>query len=386
MGKHLIYHSQKFLSPILFVSLVFLSACAPQTVSVPTTEVAATPTAQLTATDEANTGAEEVEEVETEEAEVQEVATEEAITEETEAEPNEEAVVEAAPLECEEGYRYYNHEAIIAPVCIPEVPERVITLEPFYALQMAVQLKLPVIATGGNNSGIESFPTALTKEETEGISFVGTINEPNLEAIALQTPDLIVGDAYNHTDRYDLLNEIAPTVLINTADWKTWLTILGDIGGVPEHATTALDEYHARVDEIKGKIKEGTVSFVRIQPDHFQLYREAPDSYAPVAIMTEVGVVRTDFEIGTNENSWERLDWEGVLNLTGDTLLYVITGDAETSGQLEEVTINNPLWQTLPAVQAGQAYRVNAEQWMIFGGLRSAHAVLDDIETYLTEE
>lgn len=37
-------------------------------------------------------------------------------------------------------------------------------------------------------------------------------------------------------------------------------------------------------------------------------------------------------------------------------------------------------------LRAQVSYCVNAEQWMSFGGLRSAHAVLDDIEAYLIEE
>jgi iron complex transport system substrate-binding protein len=52
---------------------------------------------------------------------------------------------------------------------------------------------------------------------------------------------------------------------------------------------------------------------------------------------------------------------------------------------VNEVT-SNPIWQQLPAVQAGEAYRVDTTHWMGFGGLRSANAILDDVETYLTIE
>jgi iron complex transport system substrate-binding protein len=68
-------------------------------------------------------------------------------------------------------------------------------------------------------------------------------------------------------------------------------------------------------------------------------------------------------------------------------LFYVVGGadDNEDGSALEAAVTSHPIWQQLPAVQAGRAYRVNTEHWMNFGGLRSAHAVLDDVERYLAE-
>lgn len=161
--------------------------------------------------------------------------------------------------------------------------------------------------------------------------------------------------------------------------------IIAAVGGATDQATAEMAAYDARVAELGARLREGTVSFVRVVPGGFQLYRAAPNAYAPIAIMTEVGVVRPDFEIGTDETSWERLDWEGIVNLTGDVLFYVVGGADEEATQLEAEVTANPIWQQLSAVQVGQAYRVSAEQWMSFGGLHSAHAVLDDIEQYLAE-
>jgi len=286
---------------------------------------------------------------------------------------------------CDPGYRRFTHADIVGEaVCIPEQPARVVTLEPFYTLQMAVKLGLPIRATGGYGDETR-FPTALSAEETAGIAFAGAFDQPNLEAIAQQAPDLIIGDAYFQSERYALLSAIAPTVLIDTADWKTWYMIIAAVGGATDQATAEMAAYDARVAEIGAQLREGTVSFVRVVPGGFQLYRAAPNAYAPIAIMTEVGVVRPDFEVGTDETSWERLDWEGIVNLIGDVLFYVVGGADEEATQLEAEVTANPIWQQLPAVQVGQAYRVSAEQWMSFGGLHSAHAVLDDIEQYLAE-
>jgi len=240
-------------------------------------------------------------------------------------------------------------------------------------------------STGFTDAG--DFPAVLTAEETAGITVIGGFEAPNLEAIAQLKPDLIIGDAYFQEARADLLNAIAPTVLISTPDWKAWITTIAEAAGVPERAAEGFAEYDARVAELGARLRPVELSFIRAVPGSFQLYRAAPNAYAPIAVLSEVGVQRPAFETGTDDNSFERLDWEGVTNLTGDVLFYVIGGanDDEQSSLADEVT-NNPIWQQLPAVQAGQAYRVDAEHWMSFGGLRSAHAVLDDIEEYLTEE
>jgi iron complex transport system substrate-binding protein len=292
----------------------------------------------------------------------------------------------ATRLTCEAGFHAFAHEQITTPVCIPNAPQRVVTLEPFYALQMSLELGLPVIGSTAF-TGEGDFPTALTPEETAGIVPLGAFDAPNLEAITALKPDLIIGDAYFQQEQYALLSAIAPTVLINTPDWKAWFTTVAAAGGVSERAEQAFAEYDARVAAISAQLPSVTVSFVRVAPGGFQLYREAPNAYAPIAIMTEVGIARPDFEVGSDENSWERLDWEGLINLTGDVLFYVVGGadDDEDGSALEAEVTSNPIWQQLPAVQAGRAYRVNAEHWMSFGGLRSAHAVLDDIESLLMQ-
>ncbi len=293
----------------------------------------------------------------------------------------------AAAESCDAGHRLFTHDEIVGgSLCVPENAERVVTLSPFYALQMAVKLDLPVIGTAlyGEDG---PFPSALSAEETAAIELIGAFEEPNLETITELAPDVIIGDAYYHGESLDLLSQIAPTVLIATPNWKEWYRIIADVGGATEKANAELAAYDARVAEIRKNLRDIEVSFVRAVPGGFQLYRAAPNAYAPIAVMSEAGVVRPEFENGTAENSWERLDWEGIVNLTGDVLFYVAAGanDADgAAGLVDEITAN-PIWQQLPAVQAGEAYRVNPDHWMNFGGLHSAHAVLDDLEKYLTQ-
>lgn len=288
--------------------------------------------------------------------------------------------------QCTDGERLFETDLAIGADCLPDTPSRVVTLDPFYSLQMSLELDLPVVGSGTFDTE-SGFPTALTPEEVAGIEAIGTFDQPNLETIALLEPDLIIGDAFFQEENYDLLSEIAPTVLVDTPNWKEWFSTIAEATDVPERADEGLAAYDERVAAIQGDLRDIRVSFVRIVPGGFQLYREAPNAYAPISVMMDVGVERPEFEVGTDETSFEQLSFEGLTNLTGDVLLYVAGGanDAIEAAQVEEEVISNPIWQQIPAVQADESYRVNAEHWMSFGGMRSANAVLDDIEQYLTE-
>ncbi len=298
------------------------------------------------------------------------------------------AAVDSQAIDCAEGQRLLDGENILEPVCVPESPQRIVTLDPFYSLQNSVQLGLPVIASATGDGGPD-FPASLTAEETADIEPIGQFDSPNLETIAALNPDLIIGDAFFHEERAALLSEIAPTVLINTPDWKQWIYVIAEAGGVPEQAESDFAEYDARIAKIEPQLRDIEVSFVRLLPSgEFQIYLDSPAAYAPFAVLAETGVERTDFETTDENETLIRPDFEGIPNLTGDVLLYT-TGGANDEGDsqaiIDEVT-SNPIWQQLPAVEAGEAYRVDTTHWMGFGGLRSANAILDDVEQYLITE
>ena len=117
----------------------------------------------------------------------------------------------------------------------------------------------------------------------------------------------------------------------------------------------------------------------------FQVYLDAPETYAPFRVMQRAGVQRTDYETTDKVGrAMKRPDWEELAELDGEILLYIVGGTnaSATDGRHEEV-LNHPLWQMLPAVEAGRVHRVDHADWMEFSGLASAHRVLDDLERYV---
>ncbi|MEM8580392.1 MAG: ABC transporter substrate-binding protein, partial [Pseudomonadota bacterium] len=259
--------------------------------------------------------------------------------------------------------------------CVPESPERIITLDPFYTLLMALDLDASVIATALSGRDL---PTQVTAD----LDTVGQRTAPNLEAILAQEPDLIIGQAYGQERLLPRLAGIAPSVLIDTSDWRVYFKTLAKAVGQAEKAEAALAEFEVDLKATARDLpKNQTVSFLRIVPGGFQVYVAGPNAYAPVSLLTELGLERPPYETVTDGTVLRRPSLEGLLELRGDTLIYTIggahhEGDSEA---LEAEVTSSAIWRVLPAVQSGRAFRVEPTHWMGFGGIVSAREILADI-------
>ncbi len=270
-----------------------------------------------------------------------------------------------------------------APVCIPDEPKRIVTLDPLLTLGVLLELDAPVVGTPlmvVQDAGVRA------AAEQAGIVDLGNPWEPSLERVVALKPDLILGGADFHGQMYESLASIAPTVLIEPATWKDYVTVLAEIVGQTDQAENALRAYEDRAASIKERMPDITVSVIRIAPHGLQVYPDGPSAYAPYAVLHDAGVKRSRYEIASDATSVKRPDWEEISQLDGDVLLYVVVaGGADFAGDaaLDAATVANPFWQMLPAVQAGRAHRVDRATWMGFHGVASAHRVLDDIERFI---
>jgi len=271
---------------------------------------------------------------------------------------------------------------VTPPACIPAAPKRIVTLDPLLTLGMLRELG--VTPVGAPYLGIED-REMLAEIKRSSITDIGHPLEPSLERIIALKPDLILGASYGHSGVYEKLSRIAPTLLIDHIDWKEHYRLVGEVSGKSAEATAALQAYEQRVADIRKRIPDVEVSTVRVAPGNFQVYLDGPLAYAPYLVLREAGVKRPAYERTTDGTIVKRPDWEGLGALEGDVLLYVVISDYEAGSddRFDQEIVANPLWQMLPAVQAGRAYRVDRGTWMGFHGITSANRVLDDIERYI---
>jgi len=128
------------------------------------------------------------------------------------------------------GQRTVRHALGVARV--PAKPRRVVTMDPFAALQVALDLGVPVVgsATFPND---DPYPAYLEPRQVAGIEDIG-YTEPDLETIAALRPDLIIGSQDFVEPVYARLRRIAPTVALEfTYDWKRTVRSVAAVLGRP---------------------------------------------------------------------------------------------------------------------------------------------------------
>ena len=137
-------------------------------------------------------------------------------------------------------------------------PQKVVVFD--YGILDALD-SLGVNVTGVVQSGL---PDYLTKYAGEEYSSIGTLKEPDMEAIFALTPDLIIISG-RQADYYEELNKIAPTIHlgIDNADYlgsfKNNMDILGQIFGKEKEVSSKVEEIEKTIAELNAKVTEKNI-------------------------------------------------------------------------------------------------------------------------------
>lgn len=253
---------------------------------------------------------------------------------------------------------------------IPKNPQRVFTDATM--LPTALLLDLNVV-------GAYHFPemTLLPEWETlsEGIDLIDPVDySTNYEWVSSHDPDLILvfnnvvwapGDA---DTIYDLLSEIAPTVVVGddaVTYWQEAAIALASALDVDETALEALDNAAVMLAEacepIQEKVGNGTIARITIsggdvwltgpgyeESGRFIPYVDAiPNLFCglrlPEGMEELVGVVGP-----------VQISDELIPEIQADYLVISVFGD-ESEATYKDL-LDNPLWQAVPAVQNGEVY------------------------------
>ncbi|MPZ13185.1 MAG: ABC transporter substrate-binding protein [Chloroflexi bacterium] len=225
------------------------------------------------------------------------------------------------------------------------------------------------------------FPEYL-RPRAAGIEKVGTIGQPNLEAVAALRPDLILSNKVRHEQIYDKLSQIAPTVFTETVGvaWKENFQLHAESLGRSEQASQMMADYRARLDqfrgELGGRLGETEVSIIRSMPDRVRIYMK--DSFIGT-ILDDAGLPRPPVQ--DHEKFAEEVTKERVADMDGD-VIFVGYFAPEQGAQLNELK-SDPLWPQLTAVRSGRVYDVSDDTWFLGIGILAANRVVDDLFTFL---
>lgn len=253
---------------------------------------------------------------------------------------------------------------------VPNSPQRVVVLEPV-ELDTAVALGVtPVGAAVASN--VAGIPKYLGVDK---VSPVGTVPEPDLEAIAALKPDLILGTESRHAKLYDKLSAIAPTVFMKTqADpWQDNVLLIGEALNMRDKAQGLLDGFNNRCKQLKEKynIQGKTANMLRPR-DETTLSLYGPTSFAGAALeCVGFSIPAQNWKDGLQAD----ISPENIGQAKADHLFIPTRNVTDQAGIPAAVMANK---EQFPSVTL-----VDTSYWVSGVGPKGGAKVLDDIEKFL---
>jgi len=256
-------------------------------------------------------------------------------------------------------------------------PKRIAVLDVQYADQLTTLNEQPAGSVGIGSEAI-CLPDYL-QEKLGQMKLLGTYEQPNIEAISMLQPDLIVCTEV-HEQFYAQLSQLAPTVMFQrNEDWRTILKIFGVITGKQQEADKILLEYREKTarlsDKLADKLRGQHVALIRPRDAfirvHTATHRTGAVLYEDLGlpepyITAEASGSDTAYHIslealpGVNANHYFLLCNE-------------MFKERVTDMQRSEV------WNSLSAVKKQCVYMVDASTWIGSYGPTGINRIVDEV-------
>lgn len=242
-------------------------------------------------------------------------------------------------------------------------------------------------ALGVDVAGVpqQSVPSYLSKYADTTYVNVGSLKEPDFEAISSMSPDIIFISG-RQAAAYEELSKIAPTVFVGVDNakfmesFKTNTELAGKIFGKEKEAADAFAAYEAKVEEIKAKTASSEDKALIVLGSEGSLSAYGPGSRFGV-IHDVFGVKAVDDTIKVDTHG-DNVSFEYVREKNPD-MLFVVDRDAAVNPEGESGTkaaIENEIVSATNAAKNGKIFYLNPEYWYLSGGgLLSETAKADDI-------
>jgi iron complex transport system substrate-binding protein len=260
---------------------------------------------------------------------------------------------------------------------IKAAPQRVVVLDTGEMDAVVEMGLIPVATLDYSSSGLPPY----LEEKLRGVKTVGSLAEPNLEAIAALRPDLILSNKLRHEKIYDKLAAIAPTIFGERAGlvWRHNVALYAQALGREEQAAASVRQYEERARELNAKLPtpRPSVSIVRVMEKDLRYYQRA----------NFIGGILTDLGFPRPES--QNVDDFALLNMSLETAgqhapadLIAVSIWPNEENPFGRQLLESPIWKAIPAVQQGRVMLVNDRVWMAGLGYRAAQSIFDDIAAH----
>ncbi len=271
-------------------------------------------------------------------------------------------------------------ETYSGPVTVAATPEKVIALD-LAAVDALMALNVAVVGVP------EITPPAYLADFMAGIDKVGSLFEPDFEAIATMAPDLIVAGGRSQT-QVEPLSAIAPTID---------MTIWEDVIGQGRDRVTAYGTLFGKETEAEALVAGLDAAIAGAQA-------AAEGQGAALILLTNGGAVSAygdDSRFGwlhtalgipeafpdlTAETHGESVSFEFIADVNPEWIFVVDRGAAiGEEGEAAAVTLDNPLVAGTTAGQAGHiVYLDSAPLYLAGGGIQSLTLTIGEVTAALT--
>ncbi len=229
-------------------------------------------------------------------------------------------------------------------------------------------------------------PPAYLVDPLADIPTVGTLFEPDFEALAAMAPDLIVAGGRSAA-QVSALSAIAPTLDMTitgddlVGDTRARLAAYGAIFDKAEQATTLDTALDARIEAARAAIKDKGNGLVLLTNGGKMAVYGRGSRFGWIHAALDLPEADPGMKIADSHG--EAISFEYVAEINPDWLLVVDRGAAVgQGGQAAAATLDNPLIAGTKAAQNNRIiYLDPASMYLAGGGLQSLTGTLDQLTT-----
>lgn len=232
-----------------------------------------------------------------------------------------------------------------------------------------------------------TMPAYLEKFAGDDYTNLGSLKEPDFEALNAMKPDVIFISG-RQADLYDQFEEIAPTIYmgIDTANYmdsfKKNMDIIAQVFDKEDEMKTELEDVDKQIEDINAKTAETDSKALITLATEGKVSAYGPSSRFGL-IHDVFGFTPADEGIEASTHG-QNITFEYILETNPD-ILFVIDRDAAIgNGANAKKTVENDLVKKTNAYKNDKIIYLNGEYWYLSGGgLKSMKEMITEVEAAL---
>lgn len=271
-----------------------------------------------------------------------------------------------------------NHE--LGTTTLEETPENIAVLELSF-LDSLYSLDIDPIAIADDNEPTKV--SAVTEGELVDYTSVGKRMEPNLEELSMMELDLIIADVSRHSEIYEDLSKIAPTIVLKSIDssyeeYKENFETIAKAVGKEDQATEKIEEMEEVLSEVNTLSQEAFEgkTVLTVSPKN--------DDYTAHTSSSFVGQVleKAGFVNAVQSEEFEQsLSLEQLVEINPDIIIYMRDDKDKT---IYSQWKDTELYKSLDAVKNNQVFTTVARgPWTQYRGFISVKTIVNEVKGWL---